>query len=436
MGKYLDKTGLQYFYNKLKERFVDKTNMASSLEALPIYTDNTDEHKAANLANIKAYEDNLKAMGVDVTEVHSIPIVCSFKNLECWGVLSGRTTVQNLSRFNGIITYSNDDSYVILVNEGGTFFNNEVLCTALQISTLTTTAKQIIPAINEVNTLAKSKAALGDVIDNITGDVSDLSDDIQGGTIVKSIAKLNNKVNTKASTDVATTSTNGLMSSADKKKLDGVAEGATRVTTDTVSGWGFTKNAGTVTGVKINGTTKTPTDGVVDLGTVSGGDDPIILNPGTTSITNAEFAKLMNAVGTRSAYYNVGEGCYFSLIHASSDSGEAVFRFERPSPDGQEYVLVYTEPYDSAKETIDIVDRGNTNTVFSNEGYQLMLKSGTNIKTINGQSILGSGNLTVSSSVTTDTTMSDTSTNPVQNKVIKTYVDNLVGTAITQLANI
>lgn len=43
------------------------------------------------------------------------------------------------------------------------------------------------------------------------------------------------------------------------------------VTESTVSGWGFTKNAGTVTGVKINGTTYSPSSGVVDLGTISGG---------------------------------------------------------------------------------------------------------------------------------------------------------------------
>ena len=40
------------------------------------------------------------------------------------------------------------------------------------------------------------------------------------------------------------------------------------VTESTVSGWGFTKNTGTVTGVKMNGATKNPTSGVVDLGTV------------------------------------------------------------------------------------------------------------------------------------------------------------------------
>lgn len=38
-------------------------------------------------------------------------------------------------------------------------------------------------------------------------------------------------------------------------------------TQTTVSGWGFTKNAGTITGVKMNGSSK-GTSGVVDLGTV------------------------------------------------------------------------------------------------------------------------------------------------------------------------
>ena len=39
------------------------------------------------------------------------------------------------------------------------------------------------------------------------------------------------------------------------------------VTESTVSGWGFTKNAGTITGITMNGTSK-GTNGVVDLGTV------------------------------------------------------------------------------------------------------------------------------------------------------------------------
>lgn len=53
---------------------------------------------------------------------------------------------------------------------------------------------------------------------------------------------------------------------------------------------------------------------------------------------------------------------------------------------------------------------------------QNRLVSGTNIKTINGESILGEGNLDVGGG-TVDYDMSDTSENAVQNKVIKAYVD-------------
>ena len=53
---------------------------------------------------------------------------------------------------------------------------------------------------------------------------------------------------------------------------------------------------------------------------------------------------------------------------------------------------------------------------------QATLVSGTNIKTINGASILGSGNITIEggsgTSITVDDTLSGTSENPVQNKVI------------------
>lgn len=59
-------------------------------------------------------------------------------------------------------------------------------------------------------------------------------------------------------------------------------------------------------------------------------------------------------------------------------------------------------------------------------GKQDSLVSGTNIKTINGNSVLGEGNIEISGG-TVDTTMSDTSENAVQNKVIKAYVDGLVG---------
>lgn len=63
----------------------------------------------------------------------------------------------------------------------------------------------------------------------------------------------------------ATQSAAGLMSSTDKTKLNGIATGATKVTTDTVSGWGYTKNTGTVTQVKVGTTAYSPSSGVISL---------------------------------------------------------------------------------------------------------------------------------------------------------------------------
>lgn len=62
------------------------------------------------------------------------------------------------------------------------------------------------------------------------------------------------------------------------------------------------------------------------------------------------------------------------------------------------------------------------------------LVSGTNIKTVNGETILGAGDIQAGGTV--DTAMSDTSENAVQNKVIKAYIDSLVGNILTQLQEI
>lgn len=65
------------------------------------------------------------------------------------------------------------------------------------------------------------------------------------------------------------------------------------------------------------------------------------------------------------------------------------------------------------------------------------LVSGTNIKTINNNSLLGSGNITISSGgqVTVDSELSSTSTNPVQNKVINSALNGKQDT-ISDLATI
>ena len=92
------------------------------------------------------------------------------------------------------------------------------------------------------------------------------------------------------------------MSSTDKSKLDGIAANATAVTSTTVTGWGFTKNAGTITGIKMNGSSK-GTSGVVDLGTVLTAHQAIKINgtaitPGTLNLKAGSNVTFNNSNGT------------------------------------------------------------------------------------------------------------------------------------------
>ena len=66
------------------------------------------------------------------------------------------------------------------------------------------------------------------------------------------------------------------------------------VTESTVSGWGFTKNSGTLTGVKVNGSDATVTSGVANIGTVitSHQDIKTINNQTITGTGNVTLATL------------------------------------------------------------------------------------------------------------------------------------------------
>lgn len=105
-----------------------------------------------------------------------------------------------------------------------------------------------------------------------------------------------------------------------------------------------------------------------------------------------------------------------------------------------ETVYYLKECADKIKE-----NSANTETISGNvetlsgtvENKQDTLVSGTNIKTINNQSLLGEGNITIEGggSITIDDSMSDTSENAVQNKVIKSYVDSNKVTMTSELLN-
>jgi len=122
--------------------------------------------------------------------------------------------------------------------------------------------------------------------DNATMNVPYITVDSYGR--VTSIA---NKVYTSKNTtySTATTSANGLMSSTDKTKLNGIAEGATA-------------NVGTITGITMNGSSK-GTSGVVNLGTVitdvSGkADKSATVSTVSYDSTNKKITKTINGSTT------------------------------------------------------------------------------------------------------------------------------------------
>ena len=140
------------------------------------------------------------------------------------------------------------------------------------------------------------------------------------------------------------------------------------ITETNVSNWGFTKNSGTITSVKANGTS-VATSGEANIPAASTSAYGVTKLSSSTSSTSTTLAATASAV--KSAY-----------------------------------------------------DLAN--------GKQDKLTSGTNIKTINGQSILGSGNITIEGGGNADANVGAVDTNVVIDDVnieycTRAYVDTLVG---------
>ena len=90
------------------------TPLFSHLEAITIYTDNTAEHKKANLDNIAAYEANLQALGVDTSK--------GFSFLANAGeyVMTFMKSRNGNHQFFAIQTYNNEN-YITFIDTDGTY---------------------------------------------------------------------------------------------------------------------------------------------------------------------------------------------------------------------------------------------------------------------------------------------------------------------------
>lgn len=138
-----------------------------------------------------------------------------------------------------------------------------------------------------------------------------------------------------------------------------------------------------------------------------------------------------------------------NAINGKQDAGDYALKSE--IPDTSELATkeelagkLDTATYNSEKASFETKEnaaatyqvKGDYATTAQLNSKQDTLVSGTNIKTINGNSLLGEGDITIQAGGTVDTEMSDTSENAVQNKVIKKYIDDLVGNILTQLQEI
>lgn len=135
--------------------YTPKSLNAKSLEAITIKTGNSAEDKAANVAAIKAYVDNLKLLGVDTTKGYMIPVKL---DNGYHGFIMGTDAD---GEHTGVIKRSiyNYGGGWIFIDKIGTY--NYLECLTLgSYENLTTTAKTIVPAINEVNALAKGYSTI------------------------------------------------------------------------------------------------------------------------------------------------------------------------------------------------------------------------------------------------------------------------------------
>ena len=244
-----------------------------------------------------------------------------------------------------------------------------------------------------------------------------------------------------------TTSAEGLMSASDKTKLDGIATGATAVSESTVSGWGFTKNTGTyskpstgipktdlasavqtslgkadtalqsyteqykgtVTGVKINGTTKNPSSGVVDLGTVltahqdiSGKADKSSL---ATVATSGSYNDLSNKPTIPSAVtettvsgwgFTKNSGT-ITKVQANGTDVASSGTANIPAASTSAYGVTKLSSATNSTSTSLAATASAVKAAYDlANGKQNKLTSGTNIKTVNNTSLLGSGNIAIS----------------------------------------
>lgn len=244
----------------------------------------------------------------------------------------------------------------------------------------------------------------------------------------------------KAGLATATTSANGLMSSGDKTKLEGIAAGAevnqnaystVTVGSTAIAATGKKDNITVVAGENV---TLTP-DSAKKQYTISAKDTTYgVATANANGLMSAEMVNKLNGIA-------LGANNYVHPTHTAHDSGLYKVTVDEQGhvSDATEVVkgditalgipaqdTTYSAATSSADGLMSAADKAKLDGIAANANkYELPTASAT---TLGGVKIGANIDITdgVISVASADTEMSDTSTNAVQNKVVKTYVDTKV----------
>lgn len=284
-------------------------------------------------------------------------------------------------------------------------------------------------------------------------------------------------LDTKAGTAVATASANGLMSKDDKAKLDGVEDGANKTVVDAALDAASTNpvqnkavkealdsklstQGGEISGhlsvgltVSAEGsvsTGRTSTDTGIhfekaasDAGRISHGSDPMT---GVSPIARLKVASPTEDDDAATKAYVDGSAVRYDAAQTLDEAQQAQARENVGAASA--FAPILTSPVmirkfgetESAGVYLSTIDTGEKHAEIRledvNENAPVAianLRTPTGAGTDNYAATKGYVDSKVASGgggVTVDTAMSDTSTNPVQNKVVKTALDTKAGTAV------
>jgi hypothetical protein len=137
-----------------------------------------------------------------------------------------------------------------------------------------------------------NQSLLGSGNITISGGSGGISDVTLGGSSVVSnnVAVLPAYPTTLPASDVSSWAKASTKPTYTASEVGALPDTTTIPTESTVAGWGFTKNAGTITGINMNGASK-GTSGVVDLGTVvTSESDPVFTASAAHGISSTDIS--------------------------------------------------------------------------------------------------------------------------------------------------